>query len=134
MNIESPTREDMTVTPEMANNLLAHPEMESTAENSQKMEEEIAQNLQLQNKMPASVHDAISLKSHDSVTETAASQPLLEKNNASTALIQLENGAGPEVDPRSGMQNIDGSRDSRENDSGLGLGPDSDTTASGKYN
>jgi hypothetical protein len=134
MNMESPTRQDIVIIPEMANILLAPSEMESKAENSQKMEEEIAQNLQLQNTMPASVHDAISMKSHDSVTETADSQPLLENNNASAALIHLENGSGPGVDPSYDMQNIDGSRDARENDSGLGLGPDTDSTASGKNN
>ncbi len=132
MNIESPTREEIVGIPEMANTLLAHPVMESTAENSQKTEEEIAQNLQLQNKMTAGVHDLVSMNSHDSVTETAASQPLLERTNASTALIHLENGSG--VDPSYDMQNIDGSRDTRENDSGLGLGLDTDTTASGKNN
>jgi hypothetical protein len=84
--------------------------------------------------MPASVHDLKSMKSHDSVTETADSRPLLEKNNASAALIHLENGSGPEVEPSSDMQNIDGSRDTRENDSGVGLGPDTDTTVSGKNN
>jgi hypothetical protein len=58
----------------------------------------------------------------------------LEKNNASTALIQLEISSEPGVDPNYDMQNIDGSRDTRENDSGLGLGPDTDSTASGKNN
>ncbi len=136
IEIETPTREDIIGIPEMANNLLAPPEMESTAENSQRMEEEIAQNLQLQNKMPASLHDLKSTNSYDSmpVIETAASQPLSEKNNASTALIQLEISSEPGVDPSSDLQNIDGSRDTRENDSGLGLGPDTDTTASGRHN